>query len=93
MPNENKNDRGEVNYKFTKLNSNESNYTMDSRVCNYIPTGNYDITTDHYFTNNNKSENRHMHKNRSCSLFPPINKEQFIPGTDQFIPFMHDHIK
>ncbi len=35
----------------------------------------------------------HKKKENPCSLFPAINKSQFIPGNDQFIPLMHDNIR
>ncbi|KAK5959113.1 uncharacterized protein PWA37_003797 [Arxiozyma heterogenica] len=93
MLREHQNDTEKSNYKSAKMNSNGNNNNMDSQFYNYVYTDNCNITTNGYFTNNNKNENKHMHKIVSCTLFPPINKEQFIPGTKQFIPVVHDNIK
>lgn len=45
-----------------------------------------------------KEENKGTHQdqkctNNPCSLFPAINKSQFIPDNDQFIPLLHDPIR
>lgn len=41
---------------------------------------------------NTKKESRVEDKPSPCSLFPPIAKEQFIPGNDKYIPPLHDKI-
>lgn len=61
----------------------------DSKECSTYHNDKINITKNE---NNYKEQDQQRTKN-PCSLFPAINKGQFIPGNDQFIPLLHDTIR
>ncbi|KAH3903140.1 uncharacterized protein SCDLUD_000753 [Saccharomycodes ludwigii] len=56
--------------------------------------GLYDSDESLYQKKHKGSLHVNMKKNISiCKLFPPIIKEQFIPGCKEYIPLFHDGIR
>ncbi|CAL9735275.1 hypothetical protein MOSE0_H02080 [Monosporozyma servazzii] len=83
--------------KYKKDNTKQNLYSLD-RSKSIASHDSRESLNKNDHINGTKEEKKGSHKdqkctNNPCSLFPAINKSQFIPDNDQFIPLLHDPIR